>query len=177
MIGNIIGNVDGITVVIDVGTELFSLDAPFDNSKDGKLQVLLLVESLGYTYGKVLGSDEGIKLGSTYVKVLGTILEDVDGIIPGLDVETDLGYLDVSFDCSNDGKLEGLLIGESLGYTDGKVLITVLGNVDGITVEFDVGKYLVSLDGSFDGSNDGKLKGLLIGGSLGYTDVKVIGSD
>ena len=34
----------------------------------------LLMVNLGYIDGKVLGSDEGIKLGSTDVEVLGTIL-------------------------------------------------------------------------------------------------------
>ena len=48
----------------------------------------MLVGSLGFTDGKVLGSDEGIKLGLSDVKVLGTILANVDGIILGLDVGT-----------------------------------------------------------------------------------------
>ena len=51
-----------------------------------------------YTDGKVPGSDEGIKLGSTYGKVLGTILVNLDGITLGIYVGTDMGYLDVSFD-------------------------------------------------------------------------------
>ena len=34
----------------------------------------LLMVNLGYIDGKVLGSDEGIKLGSTDVEVIGTIL-------------------------------------------------------------------------------------------------------
>ena len=50
------------------------------------LEGLLLGESLGYTYGKVLGSDEVIKLGYTYGKVIGTILGNVDGITLGIDV-------------------------------------------------------------------------------------------
>ena len=55
----------------------------------------------------MLGSDEGIKLGSTDGKVLSTIRVNVDGIILGLDVGTELGSLDGSVDGFNDGKLEG----------------------------------------------------------------------
>ena len=64
-------------------------------------------DSLGYIDGKVLGSDEGIKLGSTDAKVIGTILGNVDGIILGLDVGTELGSLDGPFDGSNNVLLEG----------------------------------------------------------------------
>ena len=97
----------------------------------------------------MLGSDEGIKLGSTGVKVLGTILGDADVITLGLDVIIELVSLDGSFDGSNDVNIEGLLLGDSLGYTGGKVLGydegiklglsggkvfgTILGNVYGIT--------------------------------------------
>ena len=70
----------------------------------------------------MLGSDEGIKLIFNDVKVLGTILINVDGITLGIDVGIELGFLDGSFDGSNYGKLEGLLLGDSLGYTDGKVI-------------------------------------------------------
>ena len=38
-----------------------------------------------------------------------------------------MGSLDISFDGSNDDKLEGLLLGGSLGYIDVKVLITDKG--------------------------------------------------
>ena len=62
--------------------------------------------SLGYTDGKVLGSDEGTKLGLYGDKVRGTILVDVDGITLVLDVGIVLVYLDGSFDGSNDVKLE-----------------------------------------------------------------------
>ena len=54
--------------------------------------------SLGYTDGKVLGSDEGIKLELFYGKVLGTILGIVHGTKIGIYVGTELGSLDVSFD-------------------------------------------------------------------------------
>ena len=89
-----------------------------------------------------------------------------------------MGYLDGSFDGSNDVKLEGLLLGDSLvyndgkvlgyyegiklGFTDGKLLVTMLGNVDKIKLWIDVGTELRSLDGSFDGSNYGKREGLLL---------------
>ena len=75
-----------------------------------------------YTNGKLLDSDEGIKLGLFGGKVLGTILVNADGITLRLDVGTDLVYLYVSFDGSNDGKLEGLFLVDSLGYNGGKLL-------------------------------------------------------
>ena len=56
----------------------------------------------------MLGSEKGIKLGSTNDKVIVTILGDVDGITLGPDNVTELGSLDGSFDGSNDGNLEGL---------------------------------------------------------------------
>ena len=43
---------------------------------------------MGYTRGKVIVADEGIKLGISDSKVIGTIIGDVDGIILGLYVET-----------------------------------------------------------------------------------------
>ena len=45
---------------LDVGTDLGCVDGLFDSSNDVKLEVLLLVGSLGYNDGKVLGSDEVI---------------------------------------------------------------------------------------------------------------------
>ena len=78
--------------------------------------------SLGYTDGKVLGSYEGIKLGSTDGKVFGTTLVNVDIITLGIDIGTEMGFLDVSFDGYNEGKLEGLFLRDSLGSTDVKVL-------------------------------------------------------
>ena len=50
-----------------------SLYGSTDYSNDGKLEGLFLGGSLGYTDGKVLYSDEGIKLGSTDGKFIGTI--------------------------------------------------------------------------------------------------------
>ena len=43
---------------------------------------------MGYTNGKVNGSDEGIKLGCTDGKVIFTILGNVNRIILGLDAGT-----------------------------------------------------------------------------------------
>ena len=56
----------------------------------------------------MLGSDEGIKLGSTHVEVVGTLLVNVYGITLGIDVGKELVSLNVSFDGSNGDKLEGL---------------------------------------------------------------------
>ena len=84
--------------------------------------------SLGSTNGKVYGSGKGNKLGSFDVKVLGTIIGNVDRITLGIDVRTDLGSLYVSSYVYNDCKIEGLLIGDSLRSTHGKVQ----GSVEGI---------------------------------------------
>ena len=119
MIGTILGDVDMIIRGLDVETCLGSLDGLFDDSNDGKLDGLFLVSSLWYTHGKVLGSDKGIKLWISFVKVLGTMLWNVYGITLGLDIETELGSLDGSFDGFHDEILEVLFLGESLGNTDG----------------------------------------------------------
>ena len=58
----------------------------------------------------MLGSNEVINLVSLEGKVLDTFFVNVYGIIHGLDVGTKIGCLDVSFDGSNDGKLDILLI-------------------------------------------------------------------
>ena len=63
LIGPILRNVNGITLGLDFGTDMGALDGSFEGSKSDKLKMLLLRDSLGYTGGKVLGSDEGIKLG------------------------------------------------------------------------------------------------------------------
>ena len=76
----------------------------------------------GYTVVKLLGYDEGIKRGSTGGKVFGAILGNLDIITLGVDIGTELGFLDGSFYCSNESKLEGSCLGDSQGYTDGKVL-------------------------------------------------------
>ena len=60
---------------------------------------------MGYTDGKVLGYDEGIKMGSTDDKFFGNILGNVDIITLGLYIGTELGFLDGSFDGSNEGNI------------------------------------------------------------------------
>ena len=60
---------DRITLGLDIGTDIGSLDGSFDGSNDVRLGVLFLEDSLGYIDGRVLGSDEGIKLIFTNVKV------------------------------------------------------------------------------------------------------------
>ena len=57
---------------------MVSLDGYFDGYNDGKLEGLFIGGSLGSTDGKALGSDEVIKLGSMYRKLIGTIIGDVD---------------------------------------------------------------------------------------------------
>ena len=104
-IGTIIVNVHGITLRLVVGTKMGSLDGSFDVSNDGNLKGLLNVESMGFTDGKVLGSDEGIKLGLSGGKVLGTILGNVDEITLGINVGTELGSVNGYIDSSNDGSL------------------------------------------------------------------------
>ena len=127
--------------------------------------------SLVSTDDKFLCSDEGIKLGSTDGKVLGIILVNVYGITLGLDVATELGFLEEFFDYFNDGNIEALFLGSSLGSSDGKVLGsdeviklgflngkligTILLNVYLITLGFDIGTDLGSVYLSFDGSNGG----------------------
>ena len=101
----------------------------------GNLEALLLGGSLLFTSGKVIGSDEGINMGSTDGKVISTILEYLDGIIIGLDIGTELGYLYGSFDGSNDGNIEGLFLGGSLGFTISKVL----GSDEGIKLGLSYG--------------------------------------
>ena len=78
MIENILGNINGITLGLDVGTELGYLDVSVDGYNYGKIEGLLLGGSLVYTNLKVLVSDECIKLGLSYGKVLSTILEHLD---------------------------------------------------------------------------------------------------
>ena len=62
-LGTILGNVDVITLGIDVGTDLGSLDGPIDCCNYVNIEVLFLGESLVFNSCKVLASDEGIKLG------------------------------------------------------------------------------------------------------------------
>ena len=141
---------------------------------------------LVYTDGKLHGSDEGIKLGSTDGKLIVTIHENTYRSIIELNVGKCISSLDISFDCSNDANIEGLFLGDSLKSTDGKVLGsdegiklrstygkvfgTILVNVDRITLRIDIGTDLGSLDVYFDGFNDVKLEVLFLGDSVGYID-------
>ena len=54
VIGTILGNADRITLGIDVGTELVSLDVSFDCFNVGKLVRLFIGGSLGSTDGKTI---------------------------------------------------------------------------------------------------------------------------
>ena len=54
--------------------------------------------------------------------MLVTILGNVDGITLRLDIGTNMGFLDGSFDGSKERKLEGFLIGDSMRSNDGKVI-------------------------------------------------------
>ena len=105
VLGTIFGDVDGITVGIDVGSELGSLDGYFCGSKNGNTEGFCLEDSLRSTYGNVLG----------------IILINVDWITPGIDVGKELGSIDGSFDCSNNGNHGGLFLVDSLISTEGKV--------------------------------------------------------
>ena len=90
VLGNILGNVDEITFGVNVGTYLVSLDGYFDFFNDGNLGKFVLGNSLESTDCKLFGSDEGINMGSADVKVIGTILVNVDGITLGIDVVNEL---------------------------------------------------------------------------------------
>ena len=94
-----------------------SLDVSFGGFNYGKLEGFILGDSLRSIDGKVLGSDEDIKLVLSEGKLIVTILGDLDVIILGLDVGTDLGaYVGYFYD-THYGKLEGLLLGESMSST------------------------------------------------------------
>ena len=70
VIDTILGNVDGITLRLDVGPELGSLYGYFDGSIDGNFEGFLHGDSLMYNDGKVHGSDEGINWDILMVKCL-----------------------------------------------------------------------------------------------------------
>ena len=63
MIGTIVSNLYGITLVLNVGTDLGSLDGCFDGSNASKMEVLLLGDALRSTDSKGILSDKGITLG------------------------------------------------------------------------------------------------------------------
>ena len=104
----------------------------------------MLGESLGSDYGKVLGSDEGIKLVYIGGKVFGTMLGNADRITLEIGVGTDQGSLDGYLNGSNVVKIEGLLIRSSLGYTDDKLP----GSDEGIKLVLFYGKFLGTILGN-----------------------------
>ena len=113
------------------------------------LQGLLIRYSLGSIDGKMIGSNKEIKLGSTYGKVIGTILGNVDGITLGLQVKIELVSLDGSSDGSNSGKVleyDGWI---NSGSNNCKLIRTIFGNLDGITLGIEVKIELDSSDISF----------------------------
>ena len=55
VIGDILRNVDGITLEIYVGTDIGSLDWSVDGSSYGNLEGLFTLDSMGSTDGKLLG--------------------------------------------------------------------------------------------------------------------------
>ena len=59
---------------------MVSLDGSFYGSNYGNIDGLFHGDSLGYTVGELLGSDESIKLGLFYGKVLVNTLGNVDRI-------------------------------------------------------------------------------------------------
>ena len=77
VLGTIIENVYGIKLGIYVRTELGSLDVYLDGSNDGKLEGFLLGGWLGPSESKVIGSGKNMKIRSTSVELLSTIIEDV----------------------------------------------------------------------------------------------------
>ena len=106
---------------------------------------------MGFIDGKVLVSDENIKLRCLLVKCLAKYWE-----IQGVDVKVEVLFLGDSLG-STDGKILGYDEGIKLGFTEGKVIGTLLENVDWFEFGLDVGSELGSLYWSLDGYNDGKL--------------------
>ena len=90
MIITIFVNLDGITIGIDDGTDLRFLAISSDCYNYWKLESLFLVDSLGHTDVKVLGSDEGIELGFFDDGLIWNILGHLDKITLGDDVKIDL---------------------------------------------------------------------------------------
>ena len=127
------------------------MDESFDGSNDIKQEDLFLGDSLWYIDGKVLGSDEGIKLWSTDGKVLIIILVNIDIITIWIDVGTDMGSLDGPIYGSNDSNLEGILILNLLWCTDGKVI----GSYEGIKLELSDGKAIGTILWNVDGTSLG----------------------
>ena len=122
VLGNIVRNVGGITIELNDGTYMVSLDGYFDGSNDGKLEVLFIGESLVSTGGKVLG----------------TIIGNVDEITLDIYVGTEIGYLDEYFDDRNDRNLESLFL-----LTNWDIItVMCLALMKASNLEYPVVKYL-----------------------------------
>ena len=76
-----------------------------DGSNDGNIQGLLLGYLLGCNDCKIFGFDGGIIIISTGGIGFGPLLGDVDGSTVGMDVVTEMGSSDMSFDGFNHGKV------------------------------------------------------------------------
>ena len=72
MVGTKLKNADGVSHGLDFGTYLESLDGYFNGFNEDKFEDLLIVDSLGYNVGKVLGSYVYIKPGYTDDEAIGT---------------------------------------------------------------------------------------------------------
>ena len=99
-----------ITLGLDVGSDMSSLDGSFDGSDYGKLNGLLLGDSMVYTDSKVIVSDGKMQLGLCGGKVIGTIIGSIYGITLSINVGTEGVSLDGSFVVSNYSNFEGLLL-------------------------------------------------------------------
>ena len=80
----ILVDINRIKLGFNVKTELGSLYGSFDGFNDGNIEELFLVGSLWSTHGRVIGSNEDIKMLLSDGKVLRTILVNVDVIYFGL---------------------------------------------------------------------------------------------
>ena len=98
--GTIIRNVYGMTILIEVGPELVSLDGSFYGSNNNKLEGLLFGESLASNNGKVVVYDESIKLVLSIGKRLDNILGIGYGILFGMNERTETFSLHGSYDSS-----------------------------------------------------------------------------
>ena len=94
----------------------------------------------------MLGSDEGTKLGISGGKVLENIVGNASIITLGIDVGTELGFLNGYFNGSNDDHLEDLCLEDSLGYNHGQVLGYDEGLKLGSTGGKLLGTILVKID-------------------------------
>ena len=88
MIGILLGNLDGIILGLDVGTDLVSLDGFFEVSNDRNLRYYCLEIHWNLLIVKLLALMKASNLDLLVLTFFGTILGNVDEIILGLDVGT-----------------------------------------------------------------------------------------